>query len=209
MANGSDNLVLSKEAQKKIRAVTRSLTEERRMFVQAKEQQAKKQEIESKRLERRQRRYIRLARKGFAMLTAFARSATMRKFFRVTSRPFTFYHGKGRINLFSDGVQILFLWGTPCSSEDFMFPHNSPEKFNEWICDSPHKFNVWIYDYEKGGDGDGICSQLTFWSEERACRSRREKNNLAMEDSVLSVLIDCADPKKFKGYLTNALKKNR
>lgn len=195
MANRSGNLV-----SEKIRTITRSLSEERRRFMHMHEQEAKRREAELRRLERRQRRYIRLARKGFAMLIAFARTGTMRKFFRANTRSFVFFDqcNNASISFFLDRMQIHFYGGCPVPSEDFIFPYNSPEKFSEWICNSPEKFNEWAYRYEKGA---------SFWSVGRARRNKHDAGILYPEATVLSVLIDCADPKKFESYLTDALNK--
>lgn len=205
MTNRSGNLT-SKETQKKISTITKSLSEERKRFIHAHEQEVKRREAELKRLERRQRKYIRLARNGFAMLIVFARSATMRKFFRAGTGSFIFFDHRDNvsISLFREEMQIHFYGGGPVSSEDFMFPYVSPEKFNEWICDSPEKFNEWVYNYEGMS-----CGLYSFWSEGKVRRNKHDTGTLHPVDMVLSVLIDCANPKKFESYLIDALEENK
>lgn len=204
MANRGGALVLSLEAKAKMRGIVRNLGEERSMFVQRNELEAKRRKIEKGRLERRQRRYIRLARKGFTMLIAFARSATMRKFFRIATRSFIFFDHRDNasIHLFSDEMQIHFYGG---AFEEFSFSYDSPESFYEWLRDTPQMFNEWVYHYETR-DAHGLSS---FFSEGRIRRNRRDTGILSPVDMILSVFVDCADSKKFKSYLIDALKENR
>lgn len=191
MVNRSESIVLSREAKTKMRSIMRSISEERKRFIQENERQAVAREEEKRRIEVRCRRYTRLMRKGFATLTALARSTMMRKFFRGANRGFCFYGHGGPysdspivICLFPDRIWIRIVYGSYFSSGEFEFPFNTPKKYEAWISEEIFAFER--VDVRKGYDDD-----------------------VPYESCVLSVLIDCADSKKFGEHLADALKANR
>lgn len=204
-----DRTVLEREISKR----SSGLKKEKDDFLKRVVLQATEMAVERARREGRRSRYIRIARKGYMAITTFARTRTMRRFFRInTGGSFVFFDhpSKVRFRLYGDRMEIYFPNGGPVYPETFEFPYKEPEKFDGWIRGEEMMFTLdsWFYDYEEDSGSDEICSATRFWSESSNRRIRSEYDNLDSRSLALSTLVDCADLTKFNKILEESLKDN-
>ncbi|MCR4322952.1 MAG: hypothetical protein NUV61_02595 [Candidatus Azambacteria bacterium] len=208
MANGSRSIVLPKLLGGKIESIIEEKRGERKKDIQKLERLAEEREAKMRNLENRQLRYARLARKGFVAITRFARSATMRDYFHIKGEMngsraewvwdgFVFFqHQYVSIGLFPDKMLITILHRGSRDAEKMVFPYDSVE-YNEWVSrQSMRLAGLRIVNFAMG-------------FRENRNRDHIVVRELWREEFAFSVLVNCANPRRFKGLLANALQKNR